>query len=403
MEQKRCYYIDWLRISAIIIVFFFHNMRFFDFMGWHVKNQQQSEIVMQIVFFVFPWIMPLFLLLSGAGSFFALRSRKQMRFIRDRFKRLMIPYLVGLILLIPPQKYLESLFYSNFEGTYIKFLSGYIPFVFNINIGFSPGWFGHLGYHLWFLAFLFIYSLLSLPLIHFFGTEKGKKFISSLCSICTKPFGIFLFIIPLAVVAISVRAAFPQYLHWADFFYFLLFYIYGYIFISDKRLVRAISEQSTALFVTGLACYSVFLYLSLFTDHMRSWFEHPSYSFGYLFFQFLRSINDFAWTVFFLSIGIKFFNSAAKKLKYLNEAVLPFYILHQTMILLIGFYVVQLSVPIFVKFLIITSSSFLVIGIIYEFLIRRIKPLRFLFGMRVVKVAQQTTRHQPAQSILLKD
>lgn len=388
---------------AIIIIFIFHNLRFFDFMGWHVKNQEQSEIVMQIVFFVFPWIMPLFLLLSGAGSFFALRSRTQMRFITDRFKRLMIPYFVGLILLIPPQKYLESLFYSNFEGTYIEFLSGYIPYVFNINIGFSPGWLGHLGYHLWFLAFLFIYSALSLPLYHFFSTEKGKKFIFSLASVCTKPFGIFLFIVPLAFVNITMRAEFPQYLHWADFFYFILFYIYGYIFLSDKRFVQAIAKQRLSLLLTGVVCYSFFLYLSLFTENMRSWIEHPSYSFGYLFFQLLFSINAFAWTVFSLSIGIKFFNFAAKKLRYLNEAVLPLYVLHQTVILFIGFYVVQLKASILVKFLIISSSSFLVIGIIYEFLIRRIKSLRFLFGMRTLKPAHQAVHHQYSQSVHLKN
>ena len=72
-------------------------------------------------------------------------------------------------------------------------------------------------------------------------------------------------------------------------------------------------------------------------------------------------------------------------LSYANEAVLPFYILHQTVIISIGFYVVQWTVGVGLKYLVISTTSFLAIMLVYEFLVRRINILRFLFGMRLRK------------------
>jgi glucan biosynthesis protein C len=72
-------------------------------------------------------------------------------------------------------------------------------------------------------------------------------------------------------------------------------------------------------------------------------------------------------------------------LAYANEAVLPFYILHQTVIITIGYYVVQWNIDIALKYLIIASTSFIVIMAVYELLVRRFNVLRFLFGMKIKK------------------
>jgi hypothetical protein len=97
----------------------------------------------------------------------------------------------------------------------------------------------------------------------------------------------------------------------------------------------------------------------------------------------LRSVNVIAWLVAILGYGSKFLNFENGFLKYANEAVLPFYILHQTVILGIGFFVVRWNIGIGVKFLIIALSSLVLIVATYDLVIKRVNTLRFMFGMKL--------------------
>jgi len=106
---------------------------------------------------------------------------------------------------------------------------------------------------------------------------------------------------------------------------------------------------------------------------------------GILIFDTLRS---WLFVMAILGFGSRYLNFHNRFLGYANEAVLPFYILHQTIILIIGFFVVQWSMGIASKYIIITTSSFITITAIYQLLVRRINVFRFLFGMRLRKKAQ---------------
>ena len=86
-----------------------------------------------------------------------------------------------------------------------------------------------------------------------------------------------------------------------------------------------------------------------------------------------------------LGLGSWYLNRNNKFLTHANEAVLPFYILHQTVIISIGFYIVQWDTRVGLKYLVISVTSFIAIMLIYELIVRRINPLRFLFGMRANK------------------
>ena len=103
----------------------------------------------------------------------------------------------------------------------------------------------------------------------------------------------------------------------------------------------------------------------------------------YLLFQFVLSVQTLCWIVFLVGISAKYLNFRSRALEYCNEAVLPFYILHQTFILLVGWYVVQWNTTISMKFLVISVTSFILIASTYELLIRRFNAVRFFFGMRL--------------------
>jgi glucan biosynthesis protein C len=110
-----------------------------------------------------------------------------------------------------------------------------------------------------------------------------------------------------------------------------------------------------------------------------------SFSWIYVLFQIIMGIANWSWVVFILSLGAKYLNFNHKVLAYGNEAVLPFYILHQTIILLVGWYVIPLNLSIPLKYLIISPISFVLIMALYELLVRRVNAIRFLFGMRPKK------------------
>ncbi len=105
----------------------------------------------------------------------------------------------------------------------------------------------------------------------------------------------------------------------------------------------------------------------------------------YLLFQLVMSVQTLCWIVFIVGMGAKYLNFRSNTLEYCNEAVLPFYILHQTFILLVGWYVVRWNTAIFTKFLVISVTSFVLIASTYELLIRRFNGIRFIFGMRLKK------------------
>ena len=94
----------------------------------------------------------------------------------------------------------------------------------------------------------------------------------------------------------------------------------------------------------------------------------------------LYALSSWCFILAFLGLARRNLGFTRPFLHYANEAVLPFYILHQTVILTIGYFVVRWTIPDLAKFVIIAASSFAVIVAFYEFIVRRHNAVRFLFG-----------------------
>ena len=217
-KSERLYYLDWLRNILIFGVFLFHVLSpFAPMQPWHIKNAEQSIAVMAVLRLFDPWGIPLFFLVAGAASMFALRRRSNRQYISERVNRLLIPFIVGSILLTPFQKYLEALHRESFQGSFLSFIPEMLAESTSGN-WFSPQIFSRWGLHLWFLGFLFAYSLLALPIFNWFKRDAGGSFISWLSRLVEKRGGILLFVLPLALARILVQPFFPPYVRgWLDF------------------------------------------------------------------------------------------------------------------------------------------------------------------------------------------
>lgn len=373
-KPTRYYDIDWLRVLGMLTVFCFHCARFFDFDGWHIKNNQLSSGMTLFVEILVVWMMPLFFVLSGIASFYALR-RGSGAYFSGRVKRLLIPFIFGTFVLIPPQVWIERVSHGDFSGSLIEFWPHYFDgwYAFGGN-------FAWMGLHLWYLEMLFLWSLLTLPLFLLLRKPTTSGFMSRFVGIFKKPAAIFLLALPLVLMELLVNlqrdgVGIREFGGWSPFTY-LVFFIIGYLLATDTTFLEAAEKQRVPALIAV-----VLLFFVGFWGGPRLADSPMIYQLESLF----RGLHSWCWLVAILGFGRRYLNIKNAFLQYANEAVLPFYILHQTVIVVIAFSMVAWQVSITVKYLFLWIFSFLVIMGLYEGIIKRLSVARFLFGLKPLK------------------
>jgi glucans biosynthesis protein C len=369
----RLYYLDWIRVLAMVGIFFFHNCRFYDsFSDWHVKNALTNPAASWTVAFLSMWIMPLFFLIAGAGSYLAFRSRSAGQFLKERTLRLLIPLIFGMLVIVVPQAYFQAVSH----GTDLSGLN-----LFEIYWLYLQSLPDMNTFHLWFLIDLFIFSVITIPLFYGFGKTR-LSLMARLAAFFEKPWVLVLaLVLAIAVVNIGV---YPDG-YWGNrnggwnIVTYLLFFITGYLIFANPRIMESIRRLRWPALGAGVVALAGigFGLLAALADPV-AYYGSARFILAGL----AQSICVWGWLLAILGFGSTWLNKTNRGLEYANEAVLPFYILHQTVIISIGFYVVQWNTGIGLKYLVISISSFITIMLIYELLVRRISGLRFLFGMK---------------------
>jgi hypothetical protein len=392
--STRLHYLDWLSVLLILGVFLFHAVHPFDTIAWHIKNPERSEVLTYIIGFFFMWGMPLFFLVAGAGSHFALRRRSGRQFANERVRRLLIPFFVGTIVLSPIMIYFEQLQQAKFAGSFFA----YLPEFFRSRVlAFSPTISSNWGTHLWFLGFLFAFSIIALPLFLWFKRDSGRRFIDQLGKLGEIRGGILLFVIPMVLVILLLEPLYPAEHDWQDFFSYLLFFVLGHIFYSDQRFTRAVRRDGKLNAIGALvSLISIFGIRIAAGDTLIS---TPG-TLEYFLARSLWALVAWTWTLVILGIAMRFLNYKNRRLEYWREAQLPFFVLHQPVIIVVAFYVVQWDAGLLPKLLVVVFGSFLVIIGLYELFIRRIKPIRALFGMKPKAVASDTQQQMTGGEVM---
>ena len=372
----RLHYLDWLRVLATLGVFLFHAINVFGPFDFEINNAQRSDLIMLIQVFFFPWGMPLFFLVSGMGSWFALRRRTAGQFTRERTLRLLVPFFTGTLLLGPVQLFVSWSYKSQtglFTGSFLEFLAYRAPQI-------GPKWFGAFGYHMWFLGFLFAYSLLALPLFVWLKGEAGRRAVSRLAGLCERRGAILLFIIPVAAVRLGLQPFFPAAQDWADFFSHGTFFVLGYLLFCDERFLRAVRRDWPFFLGAGIVAIVAVTAIGMSIESFDLF--RPPGTFREYFLWGLIAACGWCWTGFMLSVAMRYLDRDGKVLRYSLTANLPFFVVHQPVILAVAYFVVQWDAAILPKFLVLVSISFAVSLGLYQFVIRRIGLLRVLFGMK---------------------
>jgi glucan biosynthesis protein C len=368
--------IDWLRVMAVLLLVPFHTALFFIPYGDSYLKGQHAAGFGYFIDFVHQWHMPLLFLISGVGIWHALRFRTGKAFAAERAKRLLVPLAFSMVALIPIVVYCQRLYERAFEGSFFRFL----PHAYS---GVYPE--GNLSWgHMWFVAYLFVFSMLALPLFHYLEGDKGRNLLSRLGAFCERPGAIFLLAIPLALIQAALRAGWPGFQNlindWANFFFYLTFVVYGYLLCSDDRLWRAVDRHRNHSLALGMSTILFMLALDIFGLSPAL-----GYTPGFMLFMVLRGFNTWFWLLAILGFGRRYLRFDNAVLKYANEAVLPFYMLHHIVVVVIGYYVLPWDTGATLQFLFITATSFVGIVLAYDLIVRRTRVTRFLFGMKPEK------------------
>ncbi len=358
----RRYDIEYLRIIAVLLLIPFHSaMVFFSYESFYVKSPKSHFLFDYFVFLLSPWHMPLLFVIAGMSSFYALKKRTWQQYISERTKRLLIPFLFAMLFIVPPQPYFAYL-RNHPDSNVLDFAKQYF---LQIQGDFS----GYTGLftpaHMWFVFYLYVYSLISLPLL-----LKIKQNAESIGSFFSMQYILFLYpiVIGLAEQLPSLGSKNP--------FYYFTYFIIGFTIASHHDIEEIIKEKKFHILILGIITMTIYLVL------VEKSFTFEKYSYEDVLFYILRKFNVWFWLLFILGYGKKFFYFPIQTLPYAIEMSYPFYILHQTVIIILAYHIVSWNMNLWIIFFALVSLSFFVTFVIYHFLIRKYRILRFLFGIK---------------------
>ncbi|MCU0549362.1 MAG: acyltransferase family protein [Leptolyngbya sp. Prado105] len=351
--------LDWLRVFAVAVLIYFHAAAVF-YQGqlgeFYVVNRETSEFFGKLISLIHQWHMPLFFFVSGAASWFALEKRSTTAYIQERIQRLLIPFIFGLFVLVPPQVYLALRIRNRFQGSYLEFY----PQFFN---GIRPA--GNFEWaHLWFIVYLLVFSIVALPIFRYLKPQEFKP-------------NLILLALPLMLIEAIFRPRWfgfqNLYDDWANVLLYLTYFIYGYALISRSHFTELLDRYRIWLVSSAIVLMGIYLNL-------------PSLDRGYtpiyMTYQAFRGVNSWISVLAILSLGQQSLQHRNAILNYLSEAAYPIYLLHQTVLVAIAFYVVRLDSSTGTKFFAISTLTIFATLMIYESLIRRIWIMRSLLGLK---------------------
>ena len=367
--------LDWLRVIAFGLLIFYHvGMLYVENWGYHIKSQYLSSQLESLMLLLNPWRMPILWMISGIAIRFVMAKVEVFHFIKWRSYRLLLPLLFGILVVVPPQLYYEMSFKDGGSFSYWEFYSAFWQLDHPMFENYQPGIWPHIDVnHLWYLRELWTFSLYLLALIPIFNS---KPVISAINWIAQRSGWLLLLAMLLPIVAIQFSL---QETREALGFLFLC---YGFLLGWHPILWDKLKNNAFRLLITGLVCYLAVVYF--YNTYWMTQNENTD-AYALIMGRIIYSLDRLVWVLAILGLGFRFLNIPSSKLSYLNDAVYPFYILHQTVIIALAFELSSFKLGGAIESFLVISMTFIMLLLSYE-LIRRSNLLRPLFGLKLTDI-----------------
>lgn len=350
----RKYYIDNIRILCILMLFPFHTAMIFNGLGesWYIHSKALvGATILNIA--VYPWWMSGLFALAGISTVYALRKRTVKQYIQERFFKLFIPLISAILLLIPVQTYLADKYFNLYIGNYIEHFSVYFSLTdFSGYDGhFTPG-------QTWFILYLFIISMVTLPLVIWYK-NRNKKINGTTLNMVKIVLMFLIVLIASPILDIGGKSIGE----------FAAYFLLGYFILSIEEVQDKLEQHRVSLSIAW-----VILMI------MRCSMFQIGISHGYIL-EIQQRFFGWIGILAIIGLGKRFLEFNNKFTGYFTSAVFPIYIFHQSIIVIMGFFIVPNISDAVTQYFIIMGISFILTIIMYE-IFRRVAITRFLFGIK---------------------
>ncbi len=348
----RKHYLDNLKTIMILLLFPIHTFMIWNDYGtkfyiWREGNRLLSSLII----IVNPWIMALLFVIAGMCAKYSLQKRGTKDFVKERVFKLLIPFIGGILLLIPIQTLYARKFFYGYNGSilnhYKYFFANFTDLSGNDGC-FTPG-------HLWFILFLFVISLLALLIIKYASYEKISNKLKK-----ANIFGIFLLFIPVWIM--SYIGAFGVY----SFGRYFILYLLGFYIFTNESIINKIMKNKKLILI--IFCLFQSLLVILY------------YNFSY-YGDLLVNLVGWLGILSCLIIGKSYLNKENRITNYFKKSSFAIYILHLPILVIIAYYTLMITNDTTLQIFIIIFGSFIVTILFYE-LISRIPILK-----KIIKIS----------------
>lgn len=375
IKSERIYAMDWLRVIAFGILMVYHSAEVFTTWNWWIKNEETSPLLSYGMMFFHEWRMLLLFIISGAAAHLALGKRSTLTFLKDRVIRILIPLIAAMLLIIPPQIYFIELF----DGNKTSFWSFYLQL-------FEFEWFPEGNFHwlhLWYMAFIFAFTVMMLPVINWLKSPTGKLIIRRTAQVISKPFVLFsMSLIMELPLYLSQYSGFGE--NFQSLVYYFPYYVFGALFLTDQSIRQSLVKYRKPALILATATATALYLTSWIKDDngavlVNLGLTKPQ---SVALDAFLTTVNHWYWLITIIGFGLKYLTTGSAFLQYANRAIAPFYILHQTVIIALAYYIVDFPYDISTKFTLILTLTFVSIFILYQTVLVKTRFTQILFGIK---------------------
>ena len=374
--STRHYGMDWLRIGAFALLILYHIGMFYVPWEWHVKAPHIVERASTPMNFTNGWRLALLFLVSGYASASMLAKRPDIGpFLKNRTARLMVPLIFGVIVIVPPQPWIELVGQNGYPHGFVHFwLLDYFRFG-SLDGIVLPTW-----QHLWFVAYLWPYTLV-LGFLMAMPKRVGQSAHRLFEALFARP--ALLLALPIAWQLLRSFVIWPGVGDTHDFFgdaaahwTYLPAFLFGVALVQADGVRQAIARSWIAALVLGLGAYAIMAAID---------WNYPGNAVpGQRLidtFRVMRAVNAWCMIIALLGVANRFWNRDHPWRATLNEAIFPFYIVHQTLIVVLGWWCARADIPNLASFPLLLIATATGCWLFYR-IGREIPVLRLLIGLR---------------------